>query len=146
LGILSKRNYRSLPEREKINQVGDDGPFQAGFWEYLFYVAEIGIQTDNGLCPGVIDHIFNFKGGINGGDGNNDRSNLLNSKKSDDPLHRVRNIDHHLVPLADPELGQGGSKSVNEILQSRIREAFTQINNGRTIRIFFTHPFESGEG
>jgi hypothetical protein len=144
--FVEEESYGSFPERKKVNEVGDDDSFQAGFWKYLFHVAEIGIQADNGLCPRVIDHIFNFKGGVNGRNGNNDRSNFLNSKKSDDPLHRIRNINHHLVPFADPELGQGGSKSVNEILQSRIREAFTQINNGRTIRIFFTHPFESGEG
>jgi hypothetical protein len=144
--FVEEKSYGSLPERKKVDEVGDDGPFQAGFWEYLFYVAEIGVQTDNGLGPRVIDHIFDFKGGINGRNGNDDPSDFLNSKKSDDPLHRIRDIDHHLVPFANPEPGQGGSKSIDQILQPSIRKVFTQIDDGRPIRIFFTHPFKSSEG
>jgi len=55
-------------------------------------------------------------------------SNFLNSKKGDDPLCRIRNIDHHLIPCQS-ELSQGCSKSIDEILQSAIREGFAQINN-----------------
>jgi len=49
--FVEEESYGSFPERRRATRLVTMTLFQAGFWNYLFHVAEIGIQADNGLWP-----------------------------------------------------------------------------------------------
>jgi hypothetical protein len=145
-GLVEEDTDGALPNREQINEVRDDGPFQGTLAEYLCHIAKISILTNNGRSTRVIDHVLNLIGRIDGRYGDCHGSNLLNSKKSDDPLDAIGDVNHDPITLPHPKVTQGVGKSVAEIPQLAIREPLAQIDNGRPIGISLTHAFKSREG
>ncbi len=145
-GLVEEDTDGALPDREQIDEVRDDGPFQGALAEYFRHIAKIGILTNNGRSTRVIDHVLNLIGRIDGGYGDCHGSDFLNSEKSDDPLDAVGDVNHDPITLAHPKVTQGVGKSVAEIPQLAIREPLAQIDDGGAIGISLTHPFKSREG
>ena len=65
--FIKKEAQIALPERQKVNQVGDNDAFEPGFGKHVAGITKVGILADDGFGPGVLDHIIEFMGCINGG-------------------------------------------------------------------------------
>ena len=129
---VEKNTQASLPRRKQVGKVGHDDPLETGGRKNLFHVAEIGVLADHGLRPGVLDHVLDLKGGVDGRDGDHHGADLLDGEKADDPLDAVGDIDHHPVALLDAQVLQGPCKPLAQFSQSAIGEGLSQVHDGRT--------------
>ena len=105
--LVKEYTERSFPEWKQIRQIGYNGLLEACPGEDLLDIAIVRVLADDRLCPGVIYHILDLKGGIDRGDGNNNGTNLLRTQKGDDPLNAVGDIDYDTIAFLDTYVQQG---------------------------------------
>ena len=58
--FIKKDAEISLPSRQKINQICNNDAFEPGIGKHFFGVTEIGVLTDDGFRPRILDHIIEF--------------------------------------------------------------------------------------
>jgi hypothetical protein len=143
--FIEEETNGTFPKRKKIDKICNNNPFQGGPGKDILYITEIGIQADDRLRTGVVDHIFDFERSVDGSYGHHYSPNFLNPEEGDDPLGRVGDIEHDFIAFSHSQVIQSRGKPINKVPQSGIGKLLAQIDDGRSIRIFFDHPLELGE-
>ena len=115
--LVKKYPQIPFPKGKKVHQISDNGPLKPCVFKDLIDIAKVCVQANDRLSAGVVDHIFNLKRGVDWRDRYNHCTNLLDTKKGDNPLDTVGDIDHNPVALLDTHVNQGTGKAFTQLLQ-----------------------------
>ena len=115
--LVKKYPQIPFPKGKKVHQICDNGPLEPCACKNFLDIAKVCVQANDRLSARVVDHIFDLKRGVDWRDRYNHCTNLLDTKKGDNPLNTIGDIDHDPVALLDTHVSQGSSKSFTQLLK-----------------------------
>ncbi len=134
-----------LPDRDQLDEVGDDDALQLRLFHDLLDVDEVRVETYDRLYMRVLYHVLYFVGRVDGGDGDHDGPYLVYGEVRDDPLRAVRDIEHDAVLRLYPYLHESRGEPVDKHGEPAVAVPLAEVVEGGIPRLFLGHRLEPGE-